>query len=90
LSSAIIQEFKKYKPSLLFIGLVDLFFKHLNSTVKSSEEENIATPWTELFGTYLRKNDIFIMDACRTVLKEFEENLFVCETWIEIFDVLGN
>ena len=29
------------------------------------------------------------MEACRKVLKEFEEDLMVCEDWMEMFDVLG-
>jgi len=48
-----------------------------------------ATPWTELFSAFIRQNDLAIMEACRKVLKEFEEDLLVCDTWQEMFDVLG-
>lgn len=30
-----------------------------------------------------------LMEACKKVLKEFEEELIVCEDWMEMFDVLG-
>jgi hypothetical protein len=29
------------------------------------------------------------MEVCRKVLKDFEEELLVCEDWLEIFDVMG-
>ena len=37
----------------------------------------------------IRHNDIKIMEVCRKVLKDFEEELLVCEDWLEIFDVMG-
>ena len=46
--------------------------------------------WTEKFGNYIRRNDIAIMEICRKVLKDFEEELLVCEDWLEMFDVMGN
>ena len=79
-----VQEFAKYKSSLLFIGIVQLFHKHLNAKVP---EEGAS--WTERFANYIRNNDLPMMDACRRVLKEFEDELLVCEDWMEIFDVLG-
>lgn len=88
LTSTAIQDFKKYKPSLLFIGLVDLFHKHLNAKV-SFEAANSTASWTETLCTYIRKNDVVIMEACKKTLKEFEEDLMVCESLLEIFDVLG-
>jgi len=88
LVSASIQEFKKYKPSLLFIGLVNLLFKHINQKVTFSSEDSQQI-WTEKFGTYIRHNDIALMESCKKVLKEFEEELMVCEDWMEMFDVLG-
>jgi hypothetical protein len=72
----------------LFIGLVSLFFKHINQKVPFSSEDSQQV-WTEKFGTYIRHNDIALMEACRKVLKEFEEDLMVCEDWMEMFDVLG-
>ena len=51
-------------------------------------EDGSAT-WAELFGAYLRQNDLVIMEACRKVLKDFEEDLMACETWLEMFDALG-
>ena len=45
--------------------------------------------WTEKFGNYIRHNDIVIMEVCRKVLKNFEEDLLVCEDWLEMFDVMG-
>jgi hypothetical protein len=30
------------------------------------------------------------MEICRKVLKDFEEELLVCEDWLEMFDVMGN
>ena len=86
--STSIQEFKKYKPSLLFIGLVNLLFKHINQKVPFSNDDPQQV-WTEKFGTYIRHNDIALMESCRKVLKEFEEELMVCEDWMEMFDVLG-
>ena len=87
INSANIQEYSKYKASLLFFGIVDLFHKNLNSKVLSSEESSVI--WTERFANFLRHNDLVIMESCRRVLKEFEEELMVCEDWMEIFDVLG-
>jgi hypothetical protein len=29
------------------------------------------------------------MEACKRTLKEFEEDLMVCESMLEMFDVLG-
>jgi len=94
LNSVTIQEFKKYKPALLFIGLVDLFYKHLNSKILADENNettnlNVVQTWTEKFGNYIRHNDIAIMEICRKVLKDFEEELLVCEDWLEMFDVMG-
>lgn len=88
LSSSNVQEFKKYKPSLLFIGIVDLFHKYLISKVKIAEED-AAKSWTEHLSKHIRNNDLQIMEACRKVLKDFEEDLIVCEDWLEMFDVLG-
>lgn len=84
LNSLKILEFKKYKASLLFIGLVNLFFKHLHEKVKPIEQT-----WTETLASYIRNNDLGLMDCCKVILKEFEEELFVCEDWMEMFDVLG-
>lgn len=89
LNSVTIQEFKKYKASLLFIGLVDLFYKYFNSKVILDDETNSSQIWTEKFSTYIRHNDINIMEVCRKVLKDFEEELLVCEDWLEMFDVMG-
>lgn len=83
-----VQDFKKYKPSLLFIGIVDLFHKYLISKVKIVEEDASKT-WTEQLSKHIRNNDLQIMEACRKVLKDFEEDLIVCEDWMEMFDVLG-
>ena len=52
--------------------------------------EEASGTWAELFGAYLRQNDLVIMEACRKVLKDFEEDLMACETWLEMFDALGN
>jgi len=88
LNSATIQEFKKYKPSLLYIGLVELFYKHFHSKVTLNEENN-SQAWTEKFATYIRHNDITIMEVCAKILKNFEEELLVCEEWLEMLDVMG-
>jgi E3 ubiquitin-protein ligase UBR4 len=89
LASCTIQEFKKYKPALLFIGLVNLIFKNVNQKCQADSSETSSPVWTEKFATYIRHNDIGLMDACRKILKEFEEDLMVCEDWVEMFDVLG-
>ena len=90
LNSIVIQEFKKYKPSLLYIGLVNLLFKHIHQKVGSSDSPaGDLQSWTERFANYIRHNDISLMESCRRVLKEFEEELMVCEDWLEMFDVLG-
>lgn len=98
MTSTVIQEFKKYKPSLLFLGLVNLFFKHINTkaVAKASDSsetaENTATNsdvWTETFATYIRNNDVQLMESCTKVLKDFEEELIPCEDWLEMFDVMG-
>lgn len=88
MNSATIQEFKKYKPSLLYIGLVELFYKHFHSKVTLNEENN-SQAWTEKFATYIRHNDITIMEVCAKILKNFEEELLVCEEWLEMLDVMG-
>ncbi len=72
----------------MFIGLASLFFKHINQKVSFSSEDSQQV-WKEKFGTYIRHNGITLMEACRKVLKEFEEDLLVCEDWMEMFDVLG-
>ncbi len=46
-------------------------------------------PWTEQLSGYIRRNELTIIDACRRVLKDFEEELLVCESWQEMFDVIG-
>jgi hypothetical protein len=101
LTSSNVQEFKKYKPALLFVGLVNLFFKHLHERIeypksKSSDDSssmassNIsASAWTECLANYIRHNDVALMEACRRVLKQFEDELIVCEDWIEMFEVTG-
>ncbi len=81
-----IQDFKKYKPGLLFIGLINLLFKHIHQKVSIEDPQQ---PWTECFAYYIRHNDSLLMESCRKVLNEFEEELIVCEDWIEMFDVLG-
>lgn len=78
-------EFKKYKPSLLFIGFVNLFFKYINSKIVYQDQV-----WTEVFASYIRKNDTVLLEDCKKILKEFEEELMICEDWLEMFDVLGN
>jgi hypothetical protein len=45
--------------------------------------------WTETFATYIRHNDVALMESCGKILKEYEEELFVCEDWMEMFDVLS-
>ncbi len=68
-----------------------MLFKHIHQKVPfSTEDATQQQIWTEKFGTYIRHNDIALMESCRKVLKEFEEDLFVCEEWLEMFDVLGN
>ena len=89
LSSPSVQEFKKYKSSLLYIGIVNLFFKHINNKVPFSVEDP-SQIWTEILGNYIRHNDIVLMESCRQILKEFEEELMLCEDWNEMFDVIGN
>jgi hypothetical protein len=82
-------DFKKYKPSLLFFGLINLLFKHIHEKVKVDEDTSSFANWNERLANYIRRNDILLMDSCRKVLKEFEEELLVCEDWTEFFDVLG-
>jgi hypothetical protein len=88
-----LEEFKKYKPSLLFIGLVDLLFKMLHSKVLTNDTLTpppayFGQSWPERFSFYIRMNDITIMEICKKVLKRFEEELIVSEDWLEMFDVL--
>ena len=91
LLSTNVQEFKAYKPGLLFFGLVNLFFKFLHQKVDTDHSAQAAatSTWSERFATYIRQNDVALMESCRKVLKEFEDELMVCEAWQEMFDVLG-
>ena len=79
LNSATLQEFKKYKPALLFFGLISLIFKFVHQRALSSVEQDTAnaasatTQWTEQLATYIRHNDIALMESCRKILKQFEE-----------------
>ena len=73
----------------MFIGLVDLFHRNLNAKIGYEAEAASAASWTETLCTYIRKNDVAIMEACKRTLKEFEEDLMVCESMLEMFDVLG-
>jgi hypothetical protein len=61
----------------------------MNQKVLNDENSQTMSTWTEQLAYYIRHNDVPLMEACRKVLKEFEEELIVCEDWIEIFDVLG-
>jgi hypothetical protein len=88
LASTNLLEFKSYKASLLFIGIVNLLFKYIHLKVAYPGEDQQQS-WTEKFAMYIRQSDIALMEACRKVLKEFEQELMVCEDWVEIFDVLG-
>ena len=45
--------------------------------------------WTEGLAFYIRANDAQVVDTCRDILKVYEEELSVCDDWIEIIDVLG-
>ncbi len=85
---------------MLFIGLVGLLFKHIhekvdftdNSTSAAASTDTTANSsknWSEVFATYIRNNDVTLMENCAKCLKEFEEELIVCEDWLEIFDVLS-
>jgi hypothetical protein len=89
---------------LLFIGLVGLLFKHIHVKAyaeANAASVASATPatgtvttsttasWPETFANYIRHNDVALMESCAKVLKEFEEELMVCEDWMEIFDVLS-
>ncbi|CAF0999945.1 unnamed protein product [Brachionus calyciflorus] len=58
LTSTTVQEFKKYKPSLLFMGLVNLFYRHILSKV--SLEGQV---WTEQLANYVRHNDVSLMES---------------------------
>ncbi|RMZ99744.1 E3 ubiquitin- ligase UBR4-like [Brachionus plicatilis] len=86
LASTVLLEFKKYKPCVLFVGIVDLFFKHLMAKVTCQDGDR---PWTELLATYIRHNDVAIMEFCKKILHQFEQELMVSEDWLEMFDVLG-
>ena len=76
---------------MLFFGLINLFFKFVHQKVESDDQQGQAQAqsWSEKFATFIRHNDIGLMESCRKVLKEFEEELMVCEAWQEMFDVLG-
>lgn len=74
---------------MLFIGLINLFYSNLHGRVEYPKVEGSGEIWTEALANYIRHNDIGLMDSCKTVLRQFEEELMVCEDWIEMFDVLG-
>ena len=62
----------------------------MHQKVDSDDSAQASTAtWSERFAIYIRQNDIALMESCRKVLKEFEEELMVCEAWQEMFDVLG-
>jgi hypothetical protein len=45
--------------------------------------------WTESLASYIRSNDVQIMEACNQILNEFEDEIMKCEDWSEMMDVLG-
>jgi len=80
-----LHEFKKYKPAILYFALINLLFENLHQKVNKDEKHT----WTESLALYIRANDAQVVDTCRDILKVYEEDISVCEDWIEIIDVLG-
>ncbi len=83
---------------LLFKHIHEKAFAEANAAAASAIAVATAAPatptvnnpsWPETFATYIRHNDVALMESCVRILKEFEEELMVCEDWMEMFDVLS-
>jgi hypothetical protein len=47
-----------------------------------------TTPYNQQLALFLRSNDAFIMEACTKILKHFEQDLLLSQTFETLFNAL--
>jgi len=80
-----VKDYIVYKPYVLFLALVDGFYKHLFSDIKCE----IAAEWPSALQKFIRHNDAKLLESTSKLLKYFEEDLLPCETFSEFVEVCG-
>ncbi|XP_047134256.1 E3 ubiquitin-protein ligase UBR4 isoform X2 [Hydra vulgaris] len=75
--------FSVYKPYLVFFSLID----RLHNLCKS--KISITDDWSQAMSSYLRNNDEQILKECDNIIKFYEEDILLCESFAEYCDVAG-
>eukprot|EP00164_Ancoracysta_twista_P001250 GFYU01001640.1.p1 GENE.GFYU01001640.1~~GFYU01001640.1.p1 ORF type:complete len:155 (-),score=49.19 GFYU01001640.1:58-522(-) len=82
----------KYKPALIFFGLIDQLHKTLNRKYTQEKDTHPPVPATpeqhENATLRLRYNDQKVLEDLKEVLSMYEDEMLPCESTDELMDVI--
>ncbi|XP_013777424.1 E3 ubiquitin-protein ligase UBR4-like isoform X2 [Limulus polyphemus] len=79
------KDYNVYKPALLFFGLINAFYSILWKRVSVS----VGEEWAPAVAEYIRHNDQTLLEAGDKLLRTYEDELLLCQSFMEFCDVVG-
>ncbi|XP_015793075.1 E3 ubiquitin-protein ligase UBR4-like isoform X2 [Tetranychus urticae] len=85
-------DYSVYKSSLIFFALIDSLYSIMFKMVLPKADENSGVScetWTLALAEYIRNNDQALLENGDKLLRFYEQDLLLCQSFYELIDVLA-